>query len=918
MALVAKRNQSLTLPRNERGQISIFFSASLVVFISIIAFVINVGLFVKAKINLQNATDAAAFAGAAVQARQLTKIAYLNWEMRNIYKEWMYKYYVVGSLNTPMVEDPNAAGNTCGGQKCMDFRLADDVNAISGATSSDPYNFPAVCIHIAGSETNVCKRFAVPGLPEFGGYSIPGTEEASRSFIDALIGGKINDCVERSKLNMLVATTWAYNIMPNQSGGSDTLAGRGPAILSDRQGAWPKAVEMAIRIRNLEFAMNREAVIKPVCASGGNGCDPITNYENANMLGNERLIKAFYSGYRNLGNHVDNEMKSSFQLTELPPKKFPKQTQWSNSSLLIPNDQLYEKQYVDLRLMTVNLATFYAALIPRADSATSGACDISKVAIPVPGYPLGYYKSPDVLTYYAVRGQAEFEGMFNPFSVDNFKLTAYAAAKPFGGRIGPMLFTQGANQEFIRGREVSSGKFRSLPYVSALDVTDAPNRFVPGGKLAAGEFAPGAPLPVNVDPSKPFWIIDKSSAIGGLSSNSSVMFGIPNLVYDYITNGDNPNYSPAPYVDGPNPLFTIVPAQGYGGDKSVGLYNFDLFKKFRGDLSGTVTPEMLTDQIRRVRAPTFYEAANYLIPTPTQFNLDNGVDSFGVFRGNGSEVQTQINGLKLYTGELYAPLHKKDINQVDVLYRDSAHVRDSIIEYMKRQQPAMQNYVWALNKAAIQTYQTSFSASAAAQGAQDRYEAAAKKISDIDVKVTGPNAHTSQFPASCDSLSGQFWQFYYGDPEFGFQQVTDQSQCPRSLLDLLNNYFAATANDPGYDPYHYKFEYSFYEPNFGSNKLRLYSGYTPGPFNGIGEDGKLNPPGGFPSTQEIMRRNFYSTKLVTLNSLQSGGNYDEKVRNFVIHSEGDITTAGGDIAVSTWANPLDASSIGIDLSSIEY
>ena len=36
------------------------------------AFVINVGLFVKAKINLQNATDASAFEGAAVQARQMT------------------------------------------------------------------------------------------------------------------------------------------------------------------------------------------------------------------------------------------------------------------------------------------------------------------------------------------------------------------------------------------------------------------------------------------------------------------------------------------------------------------------------------------------------------------------------------------------------------------------------------------------------------------------------------------------------------------------------------------------------------------------------------------------------------------------------------------------------------------------------
>jgi hypothetical protein len=62
----------------------------------------------------------------------------------------------------------------------------------------------------------------------------------------------------------------------------------------------------------------------------------------------------------------------------------------------------------------VNLATFYAALIPRAAKDVSGACNISKVAIPVPGYPLGFYKNPEVLTYYAVKGEAEFEGMFRP------------------------------------------------------------------------------------------------------------------------------------------------------------------------------------------------------------------------------------------------------------------------------------------------------------------------------------------------------------------------------------------------------------------------------------------------------------------------------------------------------------------------
>src|SRR5690606_41327337 len=84
--------------RRRDGQLTIFLAIGLTIFMTMMAFIINVGLFVKAKINLQNATDAAAWSGAAVQSRQLSQIAYLNYEMHNVYKEWMCKYYDLGNL----------------------------------------------------------------------------------------------------------------------------------------------------------------------------------------------------------------------------------------------------------------------------------------------------------------------------------------------------------------------------------------------------------------------------------------------------------------------------------------------------------------------------------------------------------------------------------------------------------------------------------------------------------------------------------------------------------------------------------------------------------------------------------------------------------------------------------------------------
>ena len=95
----------------QNGQVTIFFASTILVFITFIAFIVNIGLFVKAKINLQNSVDAAAWAGAAVQSRQLTNIAYVNWEMRNTYKEWMFKYYVLGNLSNKDIKN-GVAGTT--------------------------------------------------------------------------------------------------------------------------------------------------------------------------------------------------------------------------------------------------------------------------------------------------------------------------------------------------------------------------------------------------------------------------------------------------------------------------------------------------------------------------------------------------------------------------------------------------------------------------------------------------------------------------------------------------------------------------------------------------------------------------------------------------------------------------------------
>ena len=106
-----KRGDFRQKPQSIRGQISVMVGVMITTFILFFAFVINTGMLVNAKINLQNAADLAAYAGASVQARQLTQISYLNYEMRRQWKKFLFRIYVLGN----MAQDgfPRAPGNSC-------------------------------------------------------------------------------------------------------------------------------------------------------------------------------------------------------------------------------------------------------------------------------------------------------------------------------------------------------------------------------------------------------------------------------------------------------------------------------------------------------------------------------------------------------------------------------------------------------------------------------------------------------------------------------------------------------------------------------------------------------------------------------------------------------------------------------------
>lgn len=89
------------LIKNERGYIAIFIALVFQILFIFFAMVVNVGLLVHDKINLQNSVDLAAYYAAGKQAEVLNAIAHSNYQIRQAWKLLSWRIRAVGSMANP-------------------------------------------------------------------------------------------------------------------------------------------------------------------------------------------------------------------------------------------------------------------------------------------------------------------------------------------------------------------------------------------------------------------------------------------------------------------------------------------------------------------------------------------------------------------------------------------------------------------------------------------------------------------------------------------------------------------------------------------------------------------------------------------------------------------------------------------------
>ncbi|MBT7608204.1 MAG: Tad domain-containing protein [Bacteriovoracaceae bacterium] len=839
-----KSKKTIQVLLKEKGQLSIFLGITVSVIITLLAFVINVGLFVKAKINLQNAVDAGAWSGAAVQSRQLSNIAYMNWELRNTMKEWMFKYYVLGQMGMTKlgISSPEVNGSATLDFKLKTFDPSDPGNSGSG----DPFNLPTICIHF-GSPNNICEIFNIPGIPRFPTVGLPGISERHETFLNSIRDIKSSDCAERSAINQGTAMLWAY-------GTGSNLFADAPEVAAGRIGAWPEALEIAFRIRNLEAIVNRAPVPGAICRIGSN-CTSVTDLQNQFSLPlNERPIKAMMGAFRNLSGGAfkatnSDAFSGTFKITELKPNIGSEVDQNSLSGLLIPSNRTIadepalRKYYLDLQVYPINYVTYYTAYFQNNDTiagvVAEGACYGTKTALPVPGYITGFAKNNTVMTYYAIKGEADFIGMFFPFTetATGIKLQAYAAAKPFGGRIGPKLFGVSSSGRTVIPR-VDDNLSRSAAFITGVD--------------PPATFSPGAMLPAE----QSFWASTTASQIGGDPTEGGLVFGLPNFTYDFPEGA----FTSLDSQIGSTPVGIVASGTT---PAPLGLYDPVQYKLFKANLTpvnpgDVLTSQMIDQSIEGARRATRWDALNYLVPTVSRTgNGDELIDTIPVANILSSK------GVSKY--HLFAPLITQEL-----LFQNEDDIITQVNRFLDNNDQSIEAYLDAL-KGAAEVIKTLGQGVVGGGGYQEAYESIYPLASD-------PLVTTFNGSPACKSMAHKFKFFFTLDNS---TQGCDQEITP--IKQMMREYFSIGGIGAANQVYGDQFSFNlYYESSFAVdpapgatgqatafNKL-LHSGYQPGPRTGASETGQtIHPIKG--TVLGLSKRNFYSTKLISMSKVTQGG-----------------------------------------------
>ncbi len=376
----------------QRGQISIFVALIFPILFVFFAMVINVGLVVHDKVNLQNSVDLAVYYGAQRQAEMLGAIAHANYQIRQSWKLLAFRYRVTGSYadtNHPLsIKKDNIK--------------ADDKDYLNKKV-------PSICLSHKGwsdikSQQNVCHtdQLSIVEIPPVDVIAPHTPFNAALTFlIDELRKAYDDNCASLGPLNFGWGAAIFYAYKMDQ-------ANRRALIYALAE----KLSESTSEFYDIEGESVREGMMKTL--------EKNLTIPNLESLGSVEIFNSM--AHPALGGGAKERARRWLPSILISPAlKYSADTSPKGGGCDINPVYLKNPQPQDL-----GKHFWLKPLI--MEPSTEDLLHSS----------LGVEKNPWAMAYVGMKVQASPRKIFAPFG-GSVHLNAKAFAKPFGGRMGPWM-----------------------------------------------------------------------------------------------------------------------------------------------------------------------------------------------------------------------------------------------------------------------------------------------------------------------------------------------------------------------------------------------------------------------------------------------------------------------------------------------
>lgn len=400
--------------RNSRGQVAIFIAFIFQVLFLFFAMVVNIGLVVHDKINLQNSVDLAAYYGAQQQAEWLNVIGHTNYQIRQAWKLLTFRYRVLGTMGQVRqgISQTETHPAQPGGR--------DDESFYSAFQTSPPATCvgysPTWMINVTNNNTeNLCKDpgLKFPKFPEFKTSFWNPVTMAVKNEVERIKKQFEDRCIDKAAAN------WIYAMLIHTSYRND-------------QG-------------------DRRIVIDEIAKNMAQSSDNFLSLDGAPVIDGVRktLLKNLTYGNWDGGGEPAIETYNSLEgvspsewiapILASPQMMFVDVTD-ENTCASRPSSVFAQDGNPFTIENNINLVKSWLGAGYNYDKITHWSKEVE------PGFLLdgdnydmnsiGIEKNPWYMVYYGVKAQTESRQLFLPFGA-SVTLQAKAFAKPFGGRIGP-------------------------------------------------------------------------------------------------------------------------------------------------------------------------------------------------------------------------------------------------------------------------------------------------------------------------------------------------------------------------------------------------------------------------------------------------------------------------------------------------